>query len=155
MTRFVAVFALSLLSAGAVAQAPTQRVAPPSRTDVQLSFAPVVRKAAPSVVNVYASRVEQAARNPFCDDPLFGQFFCGGQQTQRSQTARSLGSGVIVDAAGFVVTNHHVIEGMTEVKVALADKREFEADIVVRDPRTDLAVLRLKGATGQIGRAHV
>ena len=58
---------------------------------------------------------------------------------------RSLGSGVIVDPAGFVVTNHHVIEGMTEVKVALADKREFEAEIVLRDPRTDLAVLKIKG----------
>ena len=58
---------------------------------------------------------------------------------------KTLGSGVIVDPSGLVVTNYHVIEGMTEVKVALSDKREFEAQIVLRDPRTDLAVLRLRG----------
>ena len=60
---------------------------------------------------------------------------------------KSLGSGVIVDASGLVVTNHHVIEGMTQVKVALSDKREFEAEILLRDPRSDLAVLRLKGTS--------
>ncbi len=62
----------------------------------------------------------------------------------RERVQQSLGSGVIVDAGGLVVTNHHVIEGMAEVKVALADKREFEAEIVLRDPRSDLAVLRMK-----------
>ncbi len=65
--------------------------------------------------------------------------------TRTSRVAKALGSGVIVDSSGLVVTNYHVIEGMTEVKVALSDKREFEAEIVLRDPRTDLAVLRLKG----------
>ena len=64
----------------------------------------------------------------------------------REQVQRSLGSGVIVDAAGLVVTNNHVIEGATEVKVSLADKREFEAEIVLKDARTDLAVLRIKDA---------
>ena len=65
-------------------------------------------------------------------------------RAQDSRTAQSLGSGVIVDPSGLVVTNHHVIEGMTEVKVALSDRREFEAEIVLRDPRTDLAVLKIK-----------
>ena len=65
---------------------------------------------------------------------------------RRERVQKSLGSGVIVDASGLVVTNQHVIEGMTQVKVALADKREFEAEIFLRDPRSDLAVLRLKGA---------
>src|SRR5262249_3709581 len=64
----------------------------------------------------------------------------------REQVQRSLGSGVIVDASGLVVTNNHVIEGATEVKVALADKREFEAEVVLKDARSDLAVLRLKGS---------
>ncbi len=62
----------------------------------------------------------------------------------REQVQRSLGSGVIVDPSGLVMTNNHVIEGASEVKVALADKREFEAEIVLKDARTDLAVLRMK-----------
>ncbi len=125
----------------------TQRVAPVDRGSVQQSFAPVVKRVAPGVVNVYASRVERQARNPLFDDPVFRQFFGGGQQ-QRSPTSQSLGSGVIVDASGLVVTNHHVIENMTDVKVALADKREYEAEIILRDPRTDLAVLRIKNGGG-------
>ncbi len=147
MPRMIVALAVCLSAGPVLAQA--QRVAPPARAEVQFSFAPVVRKAMPAVVNVYASRVEQVARNPFMDDPFFRQFFGGGAGggQPREQTARSLGSGVIVDAAGFVVTNHHVIEGMTDVKVALSDKREFDAEIVLRDPRTDLAVLRLKGAS--------
>ncbi len=125
-----------------------QRVVPPSRAAVQWSYAPIVQKVAPAVVNVYASRTEKLARNPLFDDPFFQQFFgrdFAGQSRERVQ--KSLGSGVIVDPSGLVVTNEHVIEGMTQVKVALADKREFEAEILLRDPRSDLAVLRLKGAT--------
>jgi hypothetical protein len=96
----------------------------------------------PAVVNVYASRVERRQANPLFDDPFFQRFF---GQRPGGQTSRSLGSGVIVEASGLVVTNNHVIEGMTNVKVALADRREFDAEIVLRDPRTDLAVLRIKG----------
>ncbi|MHB2168122.1 DegQ family serine endoprotease [Alsobacter sp. R-9] len=118
---------------------------PQSQQQIKQSFAPLVKSVSPAVVNVYASRVERQARNPLMDDPFFRRFF-GGEpgQMPRERTQRSLGSGVIVDPSGFVVTNNHVIENMTEVKVALADKREFEADIVLRDPRTDLAVLKLK-----------
>jgi len=105
----------------------------------------VAKKAQPAVVNVYASRVEKRPRNSLLDDPVFQQFFGGGQRPG-NPSAQSLGSGVIVDASGLVVTNYHVIEDMTDVKVALSDKREFPADIVLRDQRTDLAVLRLKGA---------
>jgi Do/DeqQ family serine protease len=121
------------------------RDVPQTQTGITLSFAPVVRKAAPAVVNVYGARVERRARDPFFDDPSFGEFF---GQRQRERVQQSVGSGVIVSADGIVVTNHHVIEGMTEVKVALFDKREFEAEVILRDPRTDLAVLRLKGAEG-------
>jgi Do/DeqQ family serine protease len=123
----------------------TVRDVPENQAAITLSFAPVVKKAAPAVVNVYGARVERRARDPFFDDPVFGEFF-GDQQRERVQ--QSVGSGVIVSADGIVVTNHHVIEGMTEVKVALSDRREFEAEVILRDPRTDLAVLRLKGATG-------
>jgi Do/DeqQ family serine protease len=119
------------------------RAAPQNPAVARLSFAPVVKKVRPTVVNVYASRVETMPRNPLFDDPIFRRFFGGGGEDSR--VSKSLGSGVIVDPSGLVVTNEHVIEGMTEVKVALSDKREFEADIVLRDPRTDLAVLRIKG----------
>jgi Do/DeqQ family serine protease len=124
-----------------------ERRVPGSPAEVTLSYAPVVQRVAPAVVNVYAAKVVER-RNPFSDDPFFrrffGQGFGGG--LQREQVQRSLGSGVIVDAGGLVVTNNHVIEGASEVKVALADKREFEADIVLKDTRSDLAVLRLRDA---------
>jgi Do/DeqQ family serine protease len=99
----------------------------------------VVKRAAPAVVNVYAAKVGQN-RNQLFEDPFFRRFFGG----RPDQVQRSLGSGVIVDAGGLVVTNHHVVEGASEIKVVLADKREFEAEPVLKDPRTDLAVLRLK-----------
>jgi Do/DeqQ family serine protease len=140
-----AVAALLLAAAPAAADPPRQ--APASPGDVLLSYAPVVKKAQPAVVNVYASRVEKRPKNPLLDDPFFERFFGGGGHPGGS-TARSLGSGVLVDSSGLVVTNVHVIEGMTDVKVALSDKREFDADIVLRDERTDLAVLRLKGGGG-------
>jgi Do/DeqQ family serine protease len=131
-----------LLAAPASAEA-VERAAPQNPGAVRLSFAPVVKKVRPAVVNVYASRVETMPRNPLFDDPIFRRFFGGAAEDSR--VSKSLGSGVIVDPSGLVVTNEHVIEGMTEVKVALSDKREFEADIALRDPRTDLAVLRIKG----------
>ena len=111
-----------------------------------LSFAPIVKKATPAVVNVYASRTEKLQRNPLFDDPVFQQFFgTRGDQQPRSQTARSLGSGVLVDPSGLVVTNYHVIDQMTDVKVALSDQSEYPAAIVLRDQRNDLAVLKIKG----------
>ena len=130
---------LTLTLAGAAAQ---ERVVPGSSAEVVLSFAPVVKRVAPAVVNVYAARVIEN-RNPFMDDPLFRHFFGA---MPREQVQRSLGSGVIVDPAGLVVTNYHVIEGASEVKVALADKREFDAEIVLKDERSDLTILRIKGA---------
>ncbi len=82
------------------------------------------------------------------DDPIFRRFF-GVPGGLGNQVQRSLGSGVIVDAGGLIVTNNHVIEGADEVKVSLADKREFEATLVLKDPRTDLAVLRVKDGREQ------
>jgi len=139
-------FALLPLSAvlllAPLADAQERRV-PVSPAEVKLSYAPVVQKAAPAVVNVYAAKVIEN-RNPMMDDPFFRRFFGGEGGLQRERKQSSLGSGVIVDASGLVVTNNHVIEGASEVKVALADKREFEAEIVLKDSRTDLAVLRIK-----------
>ena len=146
MRRFAKYVAMLLALSPVAGWAQAQRVVPRERGEVMLSYAPVVKRVAPAVVNVYASRVEQRPNNPLFDDPIFRQFFGGGGQP-RGRVAQSLGSGVIVDASGLVVTNHHVIEGMTDVKVSLADKREFEAEIVLRDQRTDLAVLRIKGGS--------
>jgi Do/DeqQ family serine protease len=143
LIRLALTVVLALLGAPAFADT-VQRAAPQTAAQVRLSFAPIVKKAAPAVVNVYASRVETMPRNPLFDDPIFRRFF-GGQGSEDQRVQKTLGSGVIVDPSGLVVTNYHVIEGMTEVKVALSDKREFEAQIVLRDPRTDLAVLRLNG----------
>jgi len=120
------------------------RRVPASPMELRMSYAPVVQKAAPSVVNVYAARVVEN-RNPFMDDPFFRRFFGGGGGGMpREQVQRALGSGVIVDAAGLIMTNNHVIDGASEVKVALSDKREFEAEVLLKDARTDLAVLRIK-----------
>ncbi len=117
------------------------RRVPSSPAELKLSYAPIVQHVQPAVVNVYAAKVVQN-RNPLLEDPIFRRFF--GVPGQPEQIQRSLGSGVMVDASGLVVTNNHVIEGADQVKVALADKREFEAEIVLKDSRTDLAVLRLK-----------
>jgi Do/DeqQ family serine protease len=142
----LAAVALSILAAlAAGVGAAQERHVPGSPAEMMASFAPVVQRVAPIVVNVYAAKVV-ANRNPFADDPFFRRFFDLPGQMPREQVQRSLGSGVIVDPSGLVVTNNHVIEGADEVKVALADKREFEAELVLKDARSDLAVLRLKGA---------
>ncbi len=142
----MAICAVSLTAQSAVAQ--QERSVPQTRAEVLLSFSPVVKRAQPAVVNVYASRTDPRPNNPLFDDPIFRRFFGdGGSGRPGGPTAQSLGSGVLVDGSGLVVTNNHVIEGMTDVKVALSDKREFEANIVLRDQRTDLAVLKLKGGS--------
>ena len=136
--------AVILLASVPLSASAQERRVPTSPTELRLSYAPVVQRAAPAVVNVYAAKTV-SVRNPLFDDPIFRRFFGvpggpgGGEQMQRS-----LGSGVVIDASGLVVTNNHVIDGADQVKVSLADKREFEAEIVLKDSRSDLAVLRIK-----------
>jgi len=132
---------LSLSTQPTAAQGP--RPLPPSLADARLSYAPIVKLVAPAVVNVYAAKTLDS-RNQELNE-YFRRFFGPGFNVPRDQTQRSLGSGVIVDASGLIVTNYHVIEGADQVKVSLADKREFEADIVLKDARTDIAVLSIKG----------
>lgn len=132
-----------------VAPEPVIRLAPDTQGQVQLSFAPVVKSVTPSVVNVYATTVTQAAASPFASDPFFQQFFGDSLQfDRRPRESQSLGSGVIVEASGVILTNHHVIEGATDIRVATADGREFAVDLALDDPKTDLAVLRIKDANG-------
>src|SRR4051812_32829938 len=128
-----------LLPLGANAQ---DRVVPPSAEALRMSYAPIVKRVVPAVVTVSAAKTV-SNRNPLMEDPFFRRFF-GQQFGPREQTQQSLGSGVLVDPSGLIVTNNHVIDGADQVKISLADKREFAVDVVLKDPRADLAVLRVK-----------
>jgi serine protease Do len=120
----------------------------PSKT----SYAPVVKTVLPSVVNISSSKVvrpgeESAEQLPM--DPFFRQFFGGGPgghfNIPRERQEKALGSGVIVSPEGYILTNNHVVDGATDVRVTLSDKREFQARIVGTDPKTDVAVLKIEG----------
>jgi Do/DeqQ family serine protease len=134
-----------ILLGAAVASAGAQTRTPPtSRELIHLSFAPVVKKVAPAVVNVYSRRTVET-RSPFFNDPLFRRFF--GDQSPfglpRERVQQSLGSGVILGADGLIVTNHHVIDGAQQITVVLSDRREFEAKVLLSDAHADLAVLKI------------
>jgi Do/DeqQ family serine protease len=131
---------LSDLLRGAV-DGPSDRRVPFGQEQIQLSFAPLVRHVAPAVVNVYASQKVRQARSPFAGDPFFEQFF-GRQQRQRQQN--SLGSGVLIDPSGVIVTNFHVVDGADEVRVAMSDGREFQSTILLKDETLDLAILKIE-----------
>ena len=140
----LALFATVLTGSGAA----EKREVPATREMVQYSFAPIVRKAAPAVVNVYVRRRVQAFNSPFARDPFFRQFFGDALGGTSERIQSSLGSGVIVSPDGVVVTNTHVIKGRgeTEIRVALADKREYDAKVISQDDKTDIAILRIEGA---------
>jgi serine protease Do len=108
---------------------------------------PVVDRALPSVVSILSERVVRFADSspslPFLFDPSFGDFF-RGQGQPREQREQSLGSGVIISPDGYILTNHHVVEGASQIRILLADKRELKAKIVGTDPRTDIAVLKVE-----------
>ncbi|WP_455481524.1 DegQ family serine endoprotease [Bartonella sp. B35(2025)] len=120
---------------------------PQTQSEITLSFSPLVKKTIPSVVNIYAAR-KIRARSPFEGDPFFEQFFGRYQDNRPLRTQSSLGSGVIVDTRGLIVTNYHVIKDANEIKVALSDGREFESKIMLKDEVTDIAILEIdvKGA---------
>ncbi|HEY8596035.1 MAG TPA: DegQ family serine endoprotease [Devosiaceae bacterium] len=133
------------------AEAQAQRRLPQNAADMQISFASVVKQAAPAVVNVYATRVTQQRMSPLFADPFFQQFF-GNQGPMfqgRPQKSQSLGSGVIVDPSGIIITNHHVVNGATDVRVSLSDGREYQVNVVVDDASTDLAVLKIEKPGGR------
>ncbi|MCB1496576.1 MAG: Do family serine endopeptidase [Bauldia sp.] len=122
------------------------RQVPETAAEIKLSFAPIVKRVAPAVVNVYASRVVR--QSPYFSDPFFQRFFGGPALGPTQRVQRSLGSGVIIDPSGMIVTNHHVIAQASEIKVALSDRREFDCDVVLDDERTDLAVLKIRDGEG-------
>ncbi|MBV7407763.1 trypsin-like peptidase domain-containing protein [Maritimibacter sp. DP1N21-5] len=124
------------------AQTATDTRVPESRMDMQMSFAPVVEATASAVVNIYASRTLEQ-RSPFQDDPFFSQFFKDFVLGPREQN--SLGSGVIL-GEGLVVTNFHVVGNADDIRVVLADRREYAGTMVLADEFADLAVIRLENA---------
>ena len=123
------------------------KLVPQSREQIRLSYAPLVREVAPAVVNVYAARAVERRRSPFRGDPFFERFF-GGGGPPRERMSRSLGSGVVVDDRGTVVTNVHVVQGADVVRVATNDGREFAAELVLEDEASDIAVLRVEAPEG-------
>lgn len=141
--------AAALLMAVAAPALAQEKRTPESQAELQLSYAPLVKRAAPAVVNVYTRKVVTARqRSPFFNDPFFRRFFGDGfGGAPRQRTENSLGSGVIVGADGTIVTNHHVIEGADEIRVVLSDRREFDARVLVDDERSDMAVLKVESET--------
>ena len=142
MHRFIAAFFLVIASAMPVA---SETAVPESEEEIRLSFAPVVRRTAPAVVNIFANRVVESSLSPFSRDPFFQQFF-DFFGSGRPRVQNSLGSGVIVSPDGIVVSNHHVVGDATAIRVVLSDRREFDAEVVMSDEAIDIAVLRLENA---------
>src|SRR5712671_609499 len=128
------------------------RIADPSEGPSKLGFAPIVKQVLPNVVNISSSKVvrtpnqlEGMPSDPFFQQ-FFGKHFGSGSEAPKQRREQSLGSGVIVSPEGYVLTNNHVVDGATDVKVTLSDKRELKAQVIGTDPKTDVAVLKLEGS---------
>ncbi len=146
---------LGLLVAGLIADpAVAQRRVPEPGEQVMLSFAPLVKRASPAVVNVFTRKAvrSRGPSSPLFNDPFFRRFFGDalGETRPRERVENSLGSGVIVRPDGLIVTNFHVIEGADSITVVLSDRREFEAEILREDERTDLAILKIDPGTEEL-----
>lgn len=140
MTRILALILLCL----PVAAISETRV-PQTRAEISMGFAPLVKQAAPAVVNIYAKRIVET-QSPFAGDPFFEDFFRGFGGRGGSRVQNSLGSGVILEADGIVVSNYHVVGQATDIRVVLADRREFSATVLLGDEESDLAILQLDEA---------
>jgi serine protease Do len=146
-----------LISAFAVASRTNSPISVVARADTNTShqqvsqlsnsFADIIEKASPAVVKISTTRVikasEQQGNNPFMTDPFFRQFFGGPGGRPHDQRERGLGSGVIVNSSGYILTNNHVVDKATALKVALSDGRDFTAKVVGTDPQTDVAVVKI------------
>src|SRR5579875_1418396 len=156
LTLLAASIGGGLVAAIAVATHSSQPVAVTARADTSTqrvdrlsnSFADVIEKASPAVVKISMTRIikasdQQQGNNPFMSDPFFRQFFGGPMQRPRDERESGLGSGVIVSQSGYILTNNHVVEKASSLKVNLSDGREFTAKTVGTDPQTDLAVVKI------------
>jgi serine protease DegQ len=113
------------------------------------SYREAARKALPSVVHIFTSQQVNVPRNPLLDDPLFRHFFGDRPESEDGQESSGLGSGVIVSANGYVLTNYHVVEGADQIELAFNDGRTTKARLVGSDPESDLAVLQIDPKTAQ------
>lgn len=110
------------------------------------SLAPMVDKVVPAVVNIATRGHIDAQKHPMANDPLFQYFFRGMEPQQQRRETRSLGSGVVIDASeGYIVTNHHVVEGADEIAITLHNGKQYDARVVGSDPEADIAVLKVDG----------
>ena len=137
-----------------------QETATPVTGQRVTTYADAAKKAMPAVVNIYTSK-EMRQRNPVLDDPLLRRYFPDLAERMPRQRATSLGSGVIVSSEGYVLTNHHVIEGADDIQLVLADGRRLQARVRGTDPESDLAVLKTEGESlpaitfGNLETVHV
>ena len=136
----IRIFALIFFSFSSIVFA--KDTVPQSEIEIKLSFVPLVKQAAPAVVNIYAQRVIEERRSPFSRDPFFRDFFRNFGQLQ-PRVQNSLGSGVILSADGYVVSNYHVVGGATDIRVVLHDGREISGNVILADEDSDLAVLKI------------
>lgn len=142
MRRWI-LFAVSVVLASA---AGAETRVPQSQAEISLGFAPVVKQAAPAVVNIYAKIVRQGRARPLFSDPFFQDFFGRGFGEPQQRVQNSLGSGVVLSEDGYVVSNYHVVGSATEIRVVTTDRREFSAQVVLGDEESDIAILRLEEA---------
>ncbi|MDO6727740.1 trypsin-like peptidase domain-containing protein [Cognatishimia sp. 1_MG-2023] len=138
-----AVLTALTLSLATLASAETK--IPTSQAEISLGFAPLVKQAAPAVVNIYAKRVVAVRESPFNGDPFFQNLF-RDFGTTRPEVQNSLGSGVILSADGIIVSNYHVVGMATDIRVVLNDRREFTAQVLLSDQANDLAILQMDAA---------
>ncbi len=139
---FFSLVAILPLTAGAETQVPR------SQSEIAFGFAPLVKEAAPAVVNIYAKIITQdQGRSRFANDPFFDEFFRQFTQPQ-PRVQNSLGSGVILSEEGIVVSNYHVVGEASDIRVVTNDRREYAAEVILADQASDLAILQLEGAKG-------
>jgi len=142
MTHFIKTTLTVISLIFSTGQVTAQTKVPDSQIEIQMGFAPLVKQAAPAVVNIYARRVVQARTSPFSNDPFFENLFRDFGQT-RPQVQNSLGSGVILTDDGIVVSNYHVVGMATDIRVVLNDRREYSARVLLGDQDADLAILQI------------
>ena len=140
--RLFCITTFALLCGPGLAQSENTPRVPETAAEISLSFAPLVKEAAPAVVNIYARRVVQSRRSPFEGDPFFGGLF-RDFGAPRPRVQNSLGSGVIVSPDGFVVSNYHVVGQAEDIRVVLNDRREYQARVLIGDEESDLAILKI------------
>lgn len=137
---------LTALTIALASIASAETKVPHSQAEISLGFAPLVKEAAPAVVNIYAKRVVEVRDSPFGGDPFFQNLFRDFGKT-RPRVQNSLGSGVILSEDGIVVSNYHVVGLSTDIRVHLNDRREFNARVLLADEESDLAILQLEDAS--------